>query len=57
MQKLVNPPGAIDSQVHFREPGLTYKEDISCGTMGGPGGITLFLKCQTPSRRLQIKKP
>ena len=34
-------PGAIDSQVHFREPGLTYKEDISCGTMGAVlGGIT-----------------
>ena len=21
-------PGAIDTQVHFREPGLTHKEDI-----------------------------
>ena len=34
-------PGAIDSQVHFREPGLTYKEDIFCGTKGAVlGGIT-----------------
>ena len=24
-------PGAIDSQVHFREPGLTHKEDIMHG--------------------------
>jgi len=21
-------PGAIDDQVHFREPGLTHKEDL-----------------------------
>ena len=25
-------PGAIDTQVHFREPGLTHKEDIFHGT-------------------------
>ncbi|CAA7619910.1 dihydroorotase [Magnetospirillum sp. UT-4] len=32
-------PGVIDTQVHFREPGLEYKEDLSTGTaaaaMGG----------------------
>ena len=34
-------PGAIDTQVHFREPGLTHKEDIMCGTRGAAlGGIT-----------------
>jgi len=34
-------PGAIDSQVHFREPGLTHKEDIYSGTKGAIlGGIT-----------------
>ena len=34
-------PGCIDSQVHFREPGLTHKEDLSCGTKGAVlGGIT-----------------
>ena len=34
-------PGVIDSQVHFREPGLTYKEDIYSGTKGAVlGGIT-----------------
>lgn len=34
-------PGCIDSQVHFREPGLTHKEDISAGTKGAIlGGIT-----------------
>ena len=34
-------PGAIDTQVHFREPGLTHKEDIFHGTMGAVlGGVT-----------------
>lgn len=34
-------PGAIDSQVHFREPGLTHKETIAAGTRGAVlGGIT-----------------
>ena len=25
-------PGVIDSQVHFREPGLTHKEDLESGS-------------------------
>lgn len=34
-------PGVIDSQVHFREPGLTHKEDIESGTRAAIlGGIT-----------------
>jgi dihydroorotase len=34
-------PGIIDSQVHFREPGLTHKEDIESGTRGAVlGGVT-----------------
>ena len=34
-------PGAIDSQVHFREPGLEHKEDLATGTASGAlGGIT-----------------
>jgi dihydroorotase len=36
-------PGVIDSQVHLREPGLEYKEDLATGTaaaaMGGVTGI------------------
>ena len=41
VKNLLILPGAIDSQVHFREPGLTYKEDIFCGTKGAVlGGIT-----------------
>ncbi|MBU2884363.1 dihydroorotase [Gilvimarinus agarilyticus] len=34
-------PGVIDSQVHFREPGLTHKEDLQAGTRGAVlGGVT-----------------
>lgn len=34
-------PGFIDSQVHFREPGLTHKEDLEAGTRGAVlGGVT-----------------
>ena len=43
-QGLTLLPGAIDPQVHFREPGLEYKEDLftaSCAC--AKGGITSFL--------------
>src|SRR5215216_207672 len=34
-------PGAIDTQVHFREPGNTHKEDLDTGTRAAVlGGIT-----------------
>ena len=37
-------PGAIDPQVHFREPGQPDKEDIGSGSMAAAaGGITAFL--------------
>ena len=38
-------PGCIDAQVHFREPGLTHKEDLESGTRGAAlGGITTVLE-------------
>lgn len=38
-------PGVIDSQVHFREPGLTHKEDIESGTRSAvAGGVTSVLE-------------
>lgn len=38
-------PGAIDDQVHFREPGLTHKEDLRTGSLAcAKGGITTFLE-------------
>lgn len=34
-------PGVVDSQVHFREPGLTHKEDLETGTKAALlGGVT-----------------
>jgi dihydroorotase len=38
-------PGLIDPQVHFREPGLTHKEDLSTGSAGAAlGGVTAFFE-------------
>ena len=37
-------PGIIDDQVHFREPGLTYKADIFSETRAAAaGGVTSFM--------------
>ena len=37
-------PGLIDCHVHFREPGLTHKEDFLTGSMAAAkGGITTIL--------------
>jgi dihydroorotase len=34
-------PGVIDTQVHFREPGLEHKEDLATGTAAAAlGGVT-----------------
>ena len=45
MSNLTILPGCIDSQVHFREPGLTHKEDINSGTRGAIlGGITTIFE-------------
>jgi len=39
--ELIVIPGAIDTQVHFREPGMTHKEDIFHGTKAAIlGGVT-----------------
>ncbi len=44
-QNLYVMPGAIDPQVHFREPGLTHKEDIQSGSRSAvAGGITTFFE-------------
>lgn len=38
-------PGAIDDQVHFREPGLTHKGDIFSESRAAiAGGITSFIE-------------
>ena len=41
---LVVLPGVIDTHVHFREPGYTYKEDFLTGSRAAAaGGITMFV--------------
>lgn len=43
-------PGVIDSQVHFREPGLTHKEDIYTGTLSAlAGGVTTIFEMPNTS--------
>lgn len=38
-------PGVIDDQVHFREPGLTHKEDLYTASRAcAKGGVTSFLE-------------
>ncbi len=38
-------PGVIDDQVHFREPGLTHKEDLHTASRAcAKGGVTTFLE-------------
>jgi dihydroorotase len=42
---LVLFPGLIDDQVHFREPGLTHKEDLQTASQAcAAGGVTSFLE-------------
>ena len=42
-------PGAIDDQVHFRDPGLTHKGDIASESRAAvAGGVTSFM--DMPSR-------
>lgn len=44
-EKLHLLPGLIDDQVHFREPGLTYKGDIFHESRAAAaGGITSFME-------------
>ena len=55
-------PGVIDDQVHFREPGMTHKEDLATGSRAcARGGVTTFLEmpntlpATTTQARLQEK--
>lgn len=44
-QGLTILPGVIDSQVHFREPGLVHKETLEAGTRGAVlGGVTAIFE-------------
>ncbi|MEO7403511.1 MAG: dihydroorotase family protein, partial [Burkholderiales bacterium] len=41
-------PGFVDAHVHFREPGLTHKEDFGSGTRAAAvGGVTTVMVMPT----------
>lgn len=41
---LVIAPGLIDTHIHFRDPGFTYKEDIHTGSLSAAhGGVTTVI--------------
>ena len=43
-------PGVMDTQVHFREPGLTHKEDLETGSRGAVlGGVTAVFEMPNTS--------
>jgi dihydroorotase len=46
-------PAAVDAHVHFRDPGMTYKEDFSSGTTAAAyGGVSCVL--DMPNTRPQV---
>jgi len=50
-------PGVIDSQVHFREPGLTHKEDLETGTRAAAlGGVTSIFEMPNTSPSTTTKE-
>src|SRR5437868_821495 len=47
-------PGLIDAHVHFREPGLTHKEDFESGSRAAAlGGVTTVMVMPTDSPMTQ----
>ena len=49
-------PGVIDTQVHFREPGLTHKEDLESGSRSAVlGGVTAVF--EMPNTNPQTTTP
>ena len=51
-------PGVVDDQVHFREPGLTRKEDLATASRAcAKGGVTTFLEMPNtlPAATTQVR--
>ena len=47
---LVASPGLVDTHVHFRDPGLTYKEDIYSGAHAAAAGGFTSVVCMANTR-------
>lgn len=45
-------PGLIDTHVHFRDPGFTYKEDIHTGSLAA-ARVASQLSCAWQTQSLQ----
>ncbi len=61
---LIAAPGLIDVHVHFRDPGFTYKEDVTTGALASAaGGYTTVIcmantnpKVDNPETFLELRK-
>ena len=50
-------PGLIDTQVHFREPGMEHKENMACGSLAAlKGGISAFFEMPNTTPPTTSKK-
>ena len=49
-------PGLVDMHVHFRDPGLTYKEDIATGSAAAAAGGVTSVACM-PNTKPVIDTP
>ena len=47
---LITGPGLVDVHVHFRDPGLTYKEDISTGAAAAAAGGYTTVVCMANTK-------
>lgn len=47
---LVIAPGLVDVHVHFRDPGLTYKEDIETGALAAAAGGFTTVVCMANTK-------
>ena len=47
---LVVAPGLVDVHVHFRDPGLTYKEDIQTGAKASAAGGFTTVVCMANTK-------
>ena len=47
---LIVAPGLVDVHVHFRDPGLTYKEDIETGAAAAKAGGFTTVVCMANTK-------
>ena len=47
---LITGPGLVDVHVHFRDPGLTYKEDIQTGARAAAAGGYTTVVCMANTK-------